>query len=33
MRMSKTGLAVIAAAYLLVPLLLGGNNYVMLLIK
>ena len=32
MRMSKTGLAVIAAAYLLVPLLLGGNNYVMSLI-
>lgn len=32
MKMSKTGLAVIAAAYLLVPLLLGSNSYVMSII-
>lgn len=32
MSMSKAGLATIAAAYVLVPLLLGSNNYVMSLI-
>ncbi|NMG32581.1 branched-chain amino acid ABC transporter permease [Aromatoleum evansii] len=32
MKMSRTGLALIAAAYIAVPLLLGSNNYVMSLV-